>query len=477
MKVKMSSYLQGKKPLLKRLLEALLEEFEYASLLASDTAGTRFIVDFSGSTVQDAMLAERGCVARVYNGTSYSEYSFNELCDENYEDILAAVIKTATQDTELLTGAGIEITQYPPIKEEEADKTFFGDVEMLPESVSTDEKLGLMKQILEEAKSCSDLLIDFRTVYEEYHVSKVFYSGKRDLEQSYVFTSAGTLAVAGKDGDMKYEHDGISGQIGVESLYRLKPMVKNIVQNAVDMLGAKRIAPGEYDVICDPKVSGLVAHEAFGHGVEMDMFVKNRAKGAEFLGEYVASPITQMHDGAQSAKEVATYLFDDEGTFGTDTKVIEDGILKNGISDLLSALQLGTPPTGNGRRETFERKAYARMTNTFFEPGSDKLEDMIASVEDGYLLESYNSGMEDPKNWGIQCMIARGREIKNGKLTGKVFAPVLMTGYVPDVLKSITMVSDGELELSGSGHCGKGHKEWAKTSIGGTYIKLRGRLG
>ena len=97
MKVKMSIYLQSKKPLLKRLLEALLEEFEYASLLASDTAGIRFIVDFSGSTVQDAMLAERGCVARVYNGASYSEYSFNELCDENYEDILAAVIKTAKQ--------------------------------------------------------------------------------------------------------------------------------------------------------------------------------------------------------------------------------------------------------------------------------------------------------------------------------------------------------------------------------------------
>ncbi len=477
MKVEMSSYLQGKRPLLKKLLDTLLDEFEYAGILASDTVGTRFIVDFSGSTVQDAMLAERGCVARVYNGSFYSEYSFNELCDENFDDIVAAVIKTARIDAHLLESSGIEVTQYPLLDEEMISDSFYGEVKMLPESVSIEEKLRIMNELLADAKSCSGLLIDFRIVFEEYHVSKVFYSGKRSLEQSYVFTSAGTLAVAGKDGDIKYEHDGISGQMGVESLYELKPLVKEIVQNALDMLGAKRITPGEYDVICDPKVSGLVAHEAFGHGVEMDMFVKNRAKGAQFLGEYVASPITQMRDGAQSAKEVATYLFDDEGTLGTDTKVIEDGILKNGISDLLSALQLGTKPTGNGRRETFERKAYARMTNTFFEPGTDKLDDMIASVDYGFLLESYNSGMEDPKNWGIQCMIARGREIKDGKLTGKVFAPVLMTGYVPDVLKSITMVSDGEVYLSGSGHCGKGHKEWAKTSIGGTYIKLRGRLG
>jgi TldD protein len=235
--------------------------------------------------------------------------------------------------------------------------------------------------------------------------------------------------------------------------------------------------PGEYEVICDPSVAGLIAHEAFGHGVEMDMFVKNRAKGAEYIDKYVASKKTQMHDGATSAENVASYLFDDEGTLGTDTKVIEDGILKNGISDLLSAMKLGTTPTGNGRRESFERKAYARMTNTFFAPGNDNLDDMIASIENGYLLENYNSGMEDPKNWGIQCMVSKGREIKNGKLTGKIVAPIMLTGYVPDILSSISMVSNTELKLSGSGFCGKGYKEWVKTSIGGTYLKAKARLG
>ncbi len=72
----------------------------------------------------------------------------------------------------------------------------------------------------------------------------------------------------------------------------------------------------------------------------MDMFVKNRAKGQEYIGEYVASKLTDMHDGAQSATDVASYLFDDEGVFGTDTKIIDKGILKAGISDLLSATKL-----------------------------------------------------------------------------------------------------------------------------------------
>ena len=139
-------------------------------------------------------------------------------------------------------------------------------------------------------------------------------------------------------------------------------------------------------------------------------------------------------------------------------------------------MHLGTVPTGNGRRESYQRKAYTRMTNTFFEGGKDKVEDMIASIDYGFLLEEPSSGMEDPKNWGIQCMVSIAREIKDGKLTGKIFSPVVLTGYVPDLLKSISMVSE-KVELGGGGMCGKGYKEWVKVSDGGPYIKARIRLG
>ena len=163
--------------------------------------------------------------------------------------------------------------------------------------------------------------------------------------------------------------------------------------------------------------------------------MKERALAKEYVGKKVASDITSMKDGAASAAEVSSYLFDDEGTLGTDTTIIKDGTLVTGISDLLSALRLGTTPTGNGKRESFERKAYTRMTNTFFTTGDNTLEEMIASIKDGYLLDGAQSGMEDPKHWGIQCMVSMGREIKDGKLTGKVVGPLTFTGYVPGSLK------------------------------------------
>ena len=116
------------------------------------------------------------------------------------------------------------------------------------------------------------------------------------------------------------------------------------------------------------------------------------------------------------------------------------------------------------------------MTNTYFSAGTDRLEDMIASIKFGYLLDGMESGMEDPKNWGIQCVLSRAYEIIDGKKTGKVYGPVILTGHVVDLLKSIDAVSD-DFDMFGAGFCGKGHKEYVKTADGGTYIKAKARLG
>ena len=206
------------------------------------------------------------------------------------------------------------------------------------------------------------------------------------------------------------------------------------------------------------------------------MFVKGRALGAEYIGKRVGSDNVTMHEGALCADSVTGYAFDDEGTPAGDVIEIENGILRTGICDALSALRLGIQPTGNGKRENFAHKVYTRMTNTLFDSGSSTLEEMIASIDKGYLLCGMQSGMEDPKHWGIQCIIERGYEIIDGKLTGKVVSPLVMTGYVPDLLGSVSMVSS-DRGVFGNGACGKGHKEWVKVADGGPYLKAKVRLG
>ena len=115
------------------------------------------------------------------------------------------------------------------------------------------------------------------------------------------------------------------------------------------------------------------------------------------------------------------------------------------------------------------------MTNTFFEGRNDKLEDMIKSVKHGYMLFETNNGMEDPKNWQIQCTAEYGIEIIDGKLTENYVSPVVMSGSVPELLKSITMISGGE-EIIGAGMCGKGYKEWVRVTDGGPALKVKVKL-
>ena len=466
-----SGFLARSKPYIRKLIDLLSTDYQYVSVLGTDTSGKVYRVGKTGTEVSDVMLAERGFVVRIHNGVNYSEYSFNEI-DESRLHGIATDIKDKLHKV----SEEINVNAYALINEEELEKQFFSDTEIDPQSISSEEIIKDLTSLKDMGCSLSSEVVNFRAGFSYTHVSKIFLSAKKDMEQSYTISEASLFCVARREERTKYYFHGFNGMKGYEVLKDMKALCPTVVDQCIKLLDAKTVVPGEYDVICAPDITGLIAHEAFGHGVEMDMFVKGRAKGAEYIGKRVASDITTMHDGAAAANHVSSYLFDDEGTLGTDTVVIENGILKNGISDLLSALKLGTTPTGNGKRQSFERKAYSRMTNTFFAEGKDKYEDMLASIQFGYQIEGLYSGMEDPKNWGIQCIALLGREIVDGKLTGNLISPVVMTGFVPELLQSISMVSE-EVELEGGGYCGKGYKEFVKTANGGPYIKAKVRLG
>lgn len=477
MKVAMSQFLISQKPLLKKIVERLSVDFGYVSILGTDTVGKQYQVQRGSINLSDSNWSERGFVVRVYNGKNYSEFSLNSISEEKLESIIEEIKIGVKDSVAKLEKSDLGTSEYPIINEEEILGNHLGEVKILPSSIGAEEKIEKLTNLRDKAFKESELLVNCIVGYEEVQVSKVFVSNKKDLEQSYIWSMGMMIPVVRRDNNTKYIYRAFAGLKGVEVLDEMEDVYGEAVAAAVKLLDAKRPVPGEYEVICSPEISGLIAHEAFGHGVEMDMFVKNRAKAVEYLGKRVASDLVVMHDGAAAEpKNVSSYYFDDEGVIATDTIIIKDGILQTGISDTLSALKLGTQPTGNGKRQSFERKAYARMTNTFFAPGKDKLEDMIASIKHGYLIDGMMSGMEDPKNWGIQCVAGVGKEIKDGKFTGELISPVIMVGYVPDVLNDISMVSE-ELEIFGSGACGKGYKEYVKAADGGPYIKTRVRLG
>ena len=466
-----SWYLQGKKPWLLKLIGRLGQTFTYASALGTDVNGEAYSVSPRVTNVSDSRWCERGFVVRVYEDGRYYEHAFNRLPED-----VDAIESMARRITESVRRAQGDAFKYPPPKEEPISEAFHDVVGILPVDIGADKIIARLTAINRRMLELSPLVVEAQVRMGHAKVSKIFLSAKKDLEQNYIWSEAYLIPTTRQGETTRNTLKSYSGMKGMEILDEMDGGVEETVSTACRLLDAKPITPGEYDVICSPDATGLIVHEAFGHGVELDMFLKNRANAQEYMGKPVASPIVRMHDGAKSARHVSSYLFDDEGNIGCDTVIIENGILRAGISDALAAARLGLPPTGNGKRQTYANKAYSRMTNTFFAPGTDKLDDMIASIKHGYFIDCAYSGMEDPKDWGIQCMFNYAKEIVDGKLTDNLVTPVVMTGYVPDLLKAITMMSDGT-ELSGSGACGKGYKELVKVSSGGPYIKTKARLG
>ena len=464
------------KPALKKLVAELKKSFGYASVLAVEEHYRSWRVGRSGISIGTDGIRGSGFCIRVHDGAGMAEYSINDFSEEMIPEICAVM---RARLLELSRGLGLGKSMgvlaspipddSPAVIEKKAVYTI-DPFEMMGDEAIL-ELLGNIRSKGLETEGILDMLVNCSCSYER----KLFISTNRDLDESHMWTNASVVALASRGEEIKDYYKPYSILGGAELLSLVEKDVPEVTSKVLELLTSSPIEPGEYDCICSPEVTGMIVHEAFGHGVEMDMFVKDRALAKNFIGEYVASPLVTMHDGS-AVDESATWSFDDEGTLTGDTVIIDKGILRRGMCDLLSAERLGVAPTGNGRRESPERKAYTRMTNTYFEAGESTPEEMIASIAYGFLLENPSSGMEDPKNWGIQCMVNVAREIRDGKLTGRIFSPIVLTGYVPDLLKSVSMMSK-RVELSGSGFCGKGYKEWVKVSDGGPYMKARIRLG
>ncbi len=459
----LNKYLKSRMPDAKRLVKELSKHYDYVSVLGSfvNTKSIRVSTHINSS---DEVDNECGFVIKVYKDGRYSEYSCNDI-----RDLKAATVKKAVK-LDNIVSADFSVRM---LEEKEHNEDYLREDEAKLSDAQIRKELNEVK---EEIHKADQRVINVMTVYIKRQTSKIFVSSKKCLSQKYDWINVMTLVVVRDGNNIKSNYDSQGEADSRIALDKFKADAKKNLDIAIRMLDAKPIKPGRYTIITDPSISGLIAHEAFGHGVEMDMFVKNRAKAIDYVGKYVASNIVDMYDGAASCLSAASYFFDDDGVEAHSTQIIKKGILQTGISDSLSAMELGTEPTGNGRRQDYQRKVYTRMTNTWFGPGSDKYEDMIKSVKHGYLLCQTNNGMEDPKNWQIQCTASYGLEIKDGEFTGEMVAPVVISGYVIDLLNSISMVSD-EVTVHGSGMCGKGHKEWVYVSDGGPYLKAEAKLG
>ncbi|HEU5198919.1 MAG TPA: TldD/PmbA family protein [Ktedonobacterales bacterium] len=484
--------------LLANLVSDLERRFPYAAALYTSASGTRASID---NREQSASLQDpsQGVVFTLLSGESFEEYATSNLEPEHLARDVRAWAESIPIVRNQPAQAGFVVAKPPPGTGARAEgenagaghpqapvaagvsldasslERFKTPCQIAPASLSLPEKLERLRGLQSRARGFHPQIVNARLSYSDTEETKLFIGDGRQMLQEITRISLFASIIVSDGQSMQHNWLAHAGTGGLEVIEVSEPELAGVCETTLRLLDAEKIEPGLYEVVTDPTVSGVIAHECFGHGVELDLFPKGRSRSASYFDQRVAAPGVEMYDDPTVPGAYGSYFFDDEGQPAAPTQILRDGVLVSPISDLMSALLTKRRRTANGRRESYASKSYARMSNTFFGAGKTPSADLLAGLEQGIYLRQASSGMEDPMGWGVQVTAHYGEEIRSGQPTGRLFAPIGITGYVPDLLQSISGIGS-DVALDG-GWCGKGHKEWVPVSSGGPHLRMKARLG
>ncbi len=287
----MFSNLDNIRPALKSLVAALREDYPYASVLAVEDAWRRWSVSRQGVSIDASGFGGgTGFVVRVFDGVGCAEYSFNQFSEERIPKIKALISERLAAQNKALGdidppggGGGGDIDPLPtPLPADEpAALSKRCDYKLDPRELGDEAIIQKLSSIREKALKLDERIMESQLGMAHRAYRKVFISGNRDLDQTYMWTTCSLAMMVSRGQELKYSYQGFSNLGGAEVLDQVESGLEAVARTALDLLDSQPIPPGEYDCVCDPDTTGMIVHEAFGHGVEMDMFVKDRALGRE----------------------------------------------------------------------------------------------------------------------------------------------------------------------------------------------------
>ncbi|HEY3370013.1 MAG TPA: TldD/PmbA family protein [Prolixibacteraceae bacterium] len=227
------------------------------------------------------------------------------------------------------------------------------------------------------------------------------------------------------------------------------------VNNALKLFDAIQPPAGEMPVVLGPGVTGILLHEAIGHGMEADFNRKKISTFSNMIGKKVAEPFVTIIDDGTNMNLAGSINMDDEGTPGKKTVLVENGILTSYLHDKISAKHYGVESTGNGRRQDFQNYPMPRMRNTFMLGGTASADDIIRQAGNGIYVEDVSNGQVKIGEGDFAFYVSQGRLIENGKL-GAPIKDVNIMGNGPKMLTNIVMAANNlQMYHGGAGQCGK----------------------
>ena len=328
-----------------------------------------------------------------------------------------------------------------------------------PFAVPIREKLAVLERTNREIKAVPKVF-SAESYIEAYSEDKFFASSEGSRIQQYILRTVSNIRAEAND-----SRTGISRTryysppprtCGYECVLHadLAENGRRIGEEVVEHLSAPAGTPGTKDLVLMPSHLCLTIHESVGHSTELD-----RALGyeANFAGTSFLAPPEKMMGKFRMGSELmnivgdrtlpeglSTVGYDDDGVKTTSFDIVKNGVFMHYQTIRDQAYLIGESESrGCCYADSFDSIPFQRIPNVWLKSSEHPatLNDLIAGVDDGILIDGTGSWSIDHQRYNFQFGGDAFWEIKGGK-KGKMISRVAYQSRTPDFWSALDGLAD-----------------------------------
>jgi TldD protein len=325
------------------------------------------------------------------------------------------------------------------------------------DAVRPEKKLPLLERLNAQASAADPRIKKVMVQFNDEHGAiLVADSEGRIVEDLQPMTRLFLTAVAEQGGRKEENYYNVAARAGIDYYTdeRMARIVKEAVGRTLILFEARQPPAGEMPVVLAAGSSGILLHEAIGHGMEADFNRKGTSIYSDKIGKPIAKPFVSIVDDGSIENARGAINVDDEGNIAGKTMLVEGGTLTTYLHDNISAKHYGVKPTGSGRRESYKFAPLPRMRATYMLNGPHTHDEIVKSVKKGIYCSSFTNGQVNIGAGDFSFYVKNGYLIEDGKLTQPI-KDANIIGNGPKVLELTDMVADDLKIDEGGWTCGK----------------------
>ncbi len=360
----------------------------------------------------------------VYANGRYSSHSTNDI----RKDSLGKFIAEAVAMTKYLSEDPFRTLPDPKYYQgqKEIDLGFYDPTY---ESVNSDARVKMAKEIEEIAKAQSDKIISCTSGYSDsfYETAKVHSNGFEGERKATAFSAGAEVTVndeitGGRPNDWewvvvrKYNDLLSPDQLG-----------KPAVERALRKIGQAKMESGTYDMIIENRSVARLLSFMYSP-LRARSLQQKRSFMENKLGEKIGSDKFTIIDDPFIVGGLGSRTYDDEGMATKKRVIFDKGVLKSYLIDWYYGQKLGLEPTGGS------------VSNVVTVYGDKSLDDMVKQVKKGILVTGFIGGNSNSATGDFSTGIV-GMYVEDGQIV-KPVNEMNISGNLLEIWKQLADVGN-----------------------------------